>query len=208
MSIPDIHPFQNLTLKIQRQGHGWGQSSKSQSGSDFLSTRIPFTPSKSVIPFLWYGFKKQLTSKILCQQHSPWSHSRSNIVSTHIRVVPCQSALPFLRYVYFKIWASKVKVWREWRQGFSREVEKSIQCGIMYAKFGGEAALLRCLSHFRAIWALWHPISRLRNFTGFGGQTSYRLVNRGPGVVANLLGPLILTWFNFNPSMDKQLHPL
>ena len=23
-----------------------------------------------------------------------------------------------------------------------------------------------------------------------------------------LLGPLLLTWFNFNPSMDKQLHPL
>ena len=26
-----------------------------------------------------------------------------------------------------------------------------------------------------------HPISRLRGFTRFGGKTSYRLVNRGPG---------------------------
>ena len=39
----------------------------------------------------------------------------------------------------------------------------------------------RCLSNFRAIRPLQHPISRLRDFTRFGGKTSYRLVNRGPG---------------------------
>ena len=40
------------------------------------------------------------------------------------------------------------------------------------------ALLLRCLSNFRAIRPLQHPISRLRDF---GGKTSYHLVNRGPG---------------------------
>ena len=46
---------------------------------------------------------------------------------------------------------------------------------------GTSAALLpRCLSHFRAIRPWQHPISRLRDFTRFGGKTSYRLVNRGP----------------------------
>ena len=46
---------------------------------------------------------------------------------------------------------------------------------------GTSAALLpRCLSNFRAIRPLRHPISRLRDFTRFGGKTSYRLVNRGP----------------------------
>ena len=40
------------------------------------------------------------------------------------------------------------------------------------------AALPRCLSNCRAIWSLKHPISRLRVFMGFGGKTSYRLVNR------------------------------
>ena len=46
---------------------------------------------------------------------------------------------------------------------------------------GTSAALLpRCLSNFRAIRPLQHPISRLRDFTRFGGRTSYRLVNRGP----------------------------
>ena len=46
---------------------------------------------------------------------------------------------------------------------------------------GTSAALLpRCLSNFRAIRPLQHPNSRLRDFTRFGGKTSYRLVNRGP----------------------------
>ena len=46
---------------------------------------------------------------------------------------------------------------------------------------GTSAALLpRCLSNFRTIRPLQHPISRLRDFTLFGGKTSYRLVNRGP----------------------------
>ena len=47
---------------------------------------------------------------------------------------------------------------------------------------GTSAALLpRCLSNFRAIRPFQHPISRLRDFTRFGGKTSYRLVNRVPG---------------------------
>ena len=46
---------------------------------------------------------------------------------------------------------------------------------------GTSAALLpRCLSNYRAIRPLQHPISRLRDFTRFGGKTSYCLVNRGP----------------------------
>ena len=43
-----------------------------------------------------------------------------------------------------------------------------------------EALLPRCLSNFRVIRPLQHPISRLRDFTRFGGKTSYRLVNKGP----------------------------
>ena len=46
------------------------------------------------------------------------------------------------------------------------------------------AALPRCLSIFRAIWPLYHPISRLRDLAKFSGKTFYRLVNRSPGVFA------------------------
>ena len=41
------------------------------------------------------------------------------------------------------------------------------------------ALLLRCLLNLRANRLLQHPISRLWDFTRFGGETSYCLVNRG-----------------------------
>ena len=51
-----IRLFQNLTLKIQGQGHGWGESWKSQHGSNILLTHIPFIPCQLAIPFLRYDF--------------------------------------------------------------------------------------------------------------------------------------------------------
>ena len=56
--IPELWLFQNLTLKSKGQGHGWGHSSKSQCGSNILSTQIPFVPCQSSIPFLSYDFLK------------------------------------------------------------------------------------------------------------------------------------------------------
>ena len=50
--IPEIRLFQNLTLKIQGQGHSWGPSWKSQSGYNILSIHIPFIPCQSALPFL------------------------------------------------------------------------------------------------------------------------------------------------------------
>ena len=56
--IPEIRLFKNLTLKIQGQGHGWGESWKSQHGSNILSTHIPLIPCQSAILFLRYDFFK------------------------------------------------------------------------------------------------------------------------------------------------------
>ena len=50
--------FQNLTLKFKGQGYGWGHSSKSQCGSNILSTHIPFVPCQSALPFLRYSIFK------------------------------------------------------------------------------------------------------------------------------------------------------
>ena len=58
LSIHEILYFQNLTLKIQGQGHGWGVNWKSQHGSNILSTHISFIPCQSAIPFLRYDFFK------------------------------------------------------------------------------------------------------------------------------------------------------
>ena len=41
-----------------------------------------------------------------------------------------------------------------------------------------------------------HPISRLRDFTRFGGKTSYRLVNRGPGSYSLCLSHYISSSLN------------
>ena len=92
--VPEIRLFQNLTLKIQGQDHGWGERWKSQHGSSILSTNIPFIPCQLVIPFLRYDFFYNLTLKIQGQGHGwgqSWkSQSRCNILSTHISIVPCQ----------------------------------------------------------------------------------------------------------------------
>ena len=56
--IPEIRLFQNLTLTMQGQGHGWGEHWKSQHGPNILSTHIPFIPCQSATPFLRYDFFK------------------------------------------------------------------------------------------------------------------------------------------------------
>ena len=56
--IAELRLFQNLTLKFKGQGHGWGHSSKSQCGSNILSTHIPFVPCQSALPFLTYSIFK------------------------------------------------------------------------------------------------------------------------------------------------------
>ena len=52
--IPEIQHFQNLTLKIEGQGH----SSRSQSRYRNLSTHIPFVACQSALPFLGYSYLK------------------------------------------------------------------------------------------------------------------------------------------------------
>ena len=70
--IPEIRLFQNLTLKIQGQGHGWDQSWKSQSGCSILSTQIPFVPCHSALPFLRYSIFKIWPWKSTVKVKWPW----------------------------------------------------------------------------------------------------------------------------------------
>ena len=80
--IPKLQLFQNLTLKIQGQGHGWGQSLKSQCESSILSTHILFVQCQSLIPFLSYNFFKiwPWKSKVkVMGEVKVWSHNVSLI---------------------------------------------------------------------------------------------------------------------------------
>ena len=118
--IPGIQLFQNLTLKIQGQGHKWGQSWKSQRGYNIQSTPIPFVPCQSGIPCpSWYFFNIWPFLKIKGQGHASGHTSKSQcdfkILSTHIPFFPCQLGISFLSYDFFKIWPwkSRVKVMGE-----------------------------------------------------------------------------------------------
>ena len=72
--IRELWLFQNLTLKIKGQGHGWGQSSKSQCGSSILSNHILFVPCQSALPFLRYSIFKiwpwKSRVKVTVQRHN------------------------------------------------------------------------------------------------------------------------------------------
>ena len=114
-----IELFQNLTMKIQGQGQGRGQSWKSQHGyNNVQSTHISFVPCLSGIPFLSYDFFKSWPWKSRVKvmgEVTVQSHNVSlNILSTHIPFVPCQLALPCLRYSIFKIWPRKARVKVKW----------------------------------------------------------------------------------------------
>ena len=65
--------YKKLTLKIQGQGHGWGQSSKSQCESNILSTHVPLVPCQSALPFLRYSIFKiwpwKSKVKVIAQGH-------------------------------------------------------------------------------------------------------------------------------------------
>ena len=52
---------------------------------------------------------------------------------------------------------------------------------ILFQSLWNLTALSGSLSNFRAMRSLKHPISRLWDFTRFGGKKTCRLVNRGPG---------------------------
>ena len=70
-----------------------------------------------------------------------------------------------------------------------RKISRSLEAGRFRSRLfqslwnltGISAALLpRCLSNFKTIWSLWHPILRPRDFARSYGKTSVPLVNRGP----------------------------
>ena len=114
--IPELRLFQNLTLKIKGQGHGWGQSWKSQHGSNIQSTHIPFVSCRSGIPFLSYNIFKiwpwKLGSKVMgevtVQSHNVGLTSyRLTSLSFYVKQASHSWVTTFLK---IWPWKSRVKV--------------------------------------------------------------------------------------------------
>ena len=114
---PQIQLFQNLTLKMQSQGH----SSRSHIGSNILSTHIPLVtcqstlllPTYSLATFYFLNLRSRscLRSKWKVTNDSISFHVNRPSRSRH--TASSKSYLenpPFLKYSFFKIWPWKFKV--------------------------------------------------------------------------------------------------
>ena len=111
--------FHKLTLKIKGQGRGWGHSSKSQCGSNILSTHIPFVPCRSGIPFLSYDFFTiwPWKSRVKVMDEANVQSHNAGLTSYRLTsfFTPCHLALAFLRYSIYKIWPWKLRVKFKWQ---------------------------------------------------------------------------------------------
>ena len=114
--IPELRLFQNLTLKIKGQGHGWGHGSKSQCGSNILLAHIPFIPCQSGIPFLSYDIFKiwpwksrvKVMGEVTVQSHNVGLASYRLIsLSFHVNQASHSRVTTFLK---IWPWKSRVKV--------------------------------------------------------------------------------------------------
>ena len=92
--IPELRLFENLTLKIKGQGHGWGHSSKSKCGSSILSIHIPFVPCQSALPFLRYSIFKIWPWKSRVKVKWPWCCTTTGLDnSIELRMVQIHPAV-------------------------------------------------------------------------------------------------------------------
>ena len=104
--ISEIRLFQNLTLKIQCQGHGWGERWKSQHGSNIPSTYIPFIPCQWAMPFLRYDFFKI------------WPWKSKVTVTVEVKVESHKVDVAFYRFTSFSFHVNRPS--HSWDTTFSK----------------------------------------------------------------------------------------
>ena len=76
--IPEIGLFQTLTLKLQGQGHGCGQSAQPYNWPSILLDLFPFCFTSIQSQFLRYSYFEIWPSKIQDQRHGWGQRSRSH----------------------------------------------------------------------------------------------------------------------------------
>ena len=115
--IPEIWLFQNLTIKIQGQGHGWGECWKSQSGCNILSIHIPFVPCQSALPFLRYSIFKIWPWKSKVKVKWPWCCTTTGLDNSIEKWY--KSIQWFQRYGFRKVWPKCCLIWQVFGPGAS-----------------------------------------------------------------------------------------
>ena len=151
-TIPEIQHFQNLTLKIQGQGHGWWERWKSQSGCNILSTHIPSIPHQSAIPFLKYNFFKiwPWKSKVKVMGEGNVESHKVGVASYRLTSLPFYVNRPFHSWdtavSNFDLENPRSRSWVRWTLKFTTWVQHSID------------------SHPFNSMSIGHPIPELRLF--------------------------------------------
>ena len=103
---------QTLTLKLQGQGHGCDQRTKSYSQPSILPMRFLFIPHQSDQQFLRYSYYEIWPWNSQGKGHEGGQRSRPNIIPSiqlmHFLFVLHQSDPPFLRYGQNNVWPCKI----------------------------------------------------------------------------------------------------
>ena len=109
--IPEIRLFQTLTLKLQGQGHGFGQNARSYSRPSIILLGFLFISHISDQQFLRYSYVKIWPWNIQGQGHERGQRSRSHITPSiqpmHFLFISHQLDQPFLRFGQNSVWPWK-----------------------------------------------------------------------------------------------------
>ena len=109
--IPEMKLFQTLTLKLQGQGHGFGQRARSYNRPSIILTHFLYISHQSDQQFRRWSYFENLPWNIQGQGHERGQRSRSHIVSSiqpmHFLFVSQQSDQLFLRYGQNSVWPWK-----------------------------------------------------------------------------------------------------
>ena len=105
--------FSKFDLEIKGQGHGWGNNSKSQYGSNILSTHIPFVPSQLAFPFLKYSIFKIWPWKSRVKVKWPWCCTTTGLDNSFEWYKSIQR---FQSYGFRKVWPKCCLIWQVFGQ--------------------------------------------------------------------------------------------
>ena len=168
--IPELRLFQNLTLKIKGQGHGWGYSSKSQCGSNILSIHIPFVPCQSALPFLRYSIFKIWPCKSRVKVKWPWCCTTTGLDnSIELRMVqihPGVSEIWVLQSLaqvlpdLTSFWPMGKPIWGKWANNYD-SAQLQVQTSPWNFKWGQSIQRFQRYA-FHKVWTQFVP-----NLTSF-----------------------------------------
>ena len=165
--IPELWLFQNLTLKIKGQGHGWGHNSKSQCGSNILSTHIRFVPCQSGIPFLSYDFFKIWPWRSKVKVMGEVTVQSQNVGLTSYRLIslwfhvnrPSHSWDPAFSKFDLEDQGSRSNDWCFTTTGLDSSIElRMVQIHLAVSKIWVPQSLAKVLPDFTSFWPMGEPI--------------------------------------------------